>query len=141
MAQVIVDTGPIVAILDASDALHDWAAESLKMIQPPLITCEAVLTEVCFLLRRQPRALVAIADLVEKRILEINFSLAEEIGPVFRLLDRFKNVPISLADACLVRSSELHPQLPVFTLDSDFQIYRRNRRQKIPLLIPPRRNR
>lgn len=141
MAQVIVDTGPIVAILDASDALHLWAAESLKMIQPPLITCEAVLTEVCFLLRRQPRALVAIADLVEKRILEINFSLAEEIGPVFRLLDRFKNVPISLADACLVRSSELHPQLPVFTLDSDFQIYRRNRRQKIPLLIPPRRNR
>ncbi len=83
MAQVIVDTGPIVAILDASDALHLWAAESLKMIQPPLITCEAVLTEVCFLLRRQPRALVAIADLVEKRILEINFSLAEEIGPVF----------------------------------------------------------
>jgi predicted nucleic acid-binding protein len=66
MAQVIVDTGPLVAILDLSDSFHDWASEKLKAIQPPLVTCEAVLTEVCFLLRKQTRALAAIAILLEK---------------------------------------------------------------------------
>lgn len=141
MAQVIVDTGPIVSIFDTSDSLHDWATESLKTIQPPLMTCEPVLTEVCFLLRGQAGALAAIAVLLERKILEISFSLAEEIVPVFRLLDRFKNVPMSLADACLVRLSELNPECLIFTLDSDFQIYRRNRRQKIPLLMPPTPNR
>lgn len=136
MAQVIVDTGTLVAIFDLSDSFHDWATEKLKAIQPPLITCEPVLTEVCFLLRGQTRGLAAIAILLEKRILEISFSLAQEIDPVFRMLDRFESVPMSLADACLVRLSELNPECLVFTLDSDFRVYRRNRRQKIPLLIP-----
>jgi len=60
MARVLVDTGPLVAILDASDSFHDWAAANLKAVQPPLITCEAVLSEVCFLLRRQPRELIGL---------------------------------------------------------------------------------
>ena len=136
MAHVLVDTGPLVAILDASDSFHDWAAANLKEVQPPLITCEAVLSEVCFLLRRKPKALAAILLLLERRILEIRFSLAQEIDPVFGLLTRFKDVPMSLADGCLVRLSELNPECLVFTLDNDFQIYRRHRRQKIPLLIP-----
>jgi uncharacterized protein len=136
MVRAIVDTGPLVAILDVSDSFHGWATEKMKTIQPPLITCEAVLTEVCFLLRQHEKALAVIALLIERGILAINFSLAEEIGSVFQLLNRFKNVPISLADACLVRLSELNPECHVFTLDGDFQIYRRNRRQKIPLVIP-----
>jgi predicted nucleic acid-binding protein len=136
MVRAIVDTGPLVAILDVSDSFHGWATERLKTIRPPLITCEAVLTEVCFLFRRHDKALAVVALLLERGILAINFSLAEEIGSVFQLLNRFKNVPASLADACLVRLSELHPECHVFTLDSDFQIYRRNRRQKIPLVIP-----
>jgi uncharacterized protein len=136
MAHALVDTGPLVAILDASDRFHDWAAANLKAVQLPLITCEAVLSEVCFLLRRQPKAFAAIALLLERRILEIRFSLAQEIDPVFGLLARFKDVPMSLADGCLVRLSELNPECLVFTLDHDFQIYRRHRRQKIPLLIP-----
>ena len=140
MAHVLVDTGPLVAILDASDRFHDWAAANLKAIQPPLITCEAVLSEVCFLLRGQPKAFAAILLLLERRILEIRFSLAQEIDPVFGLLTRFKDVPMSLADGCLVRLSELNPECPVFTLDNDFQIYRRHRRQKIPLLIPAKGN-
>jgi len=90
------------------------------------MTCEAVLSEVCFLLRRQPKAFSAIALLLERRILEIRFSLAQEIDPVFGLLARFKDVPMSLADGCLVRLSELNPECLVFTLDHDFQIYRRN---------------
>jgi predicted nucleic acid-binding protein len=140
MAHVLVDTGPLVAILDASDSFHDWAAANLKVVQPPLITCEAVLSEVCFLLRRKPKALAAILLLLERRILEIRFSLAQEIDPVFGLLARFKDVPMSLADGCLVRLSELNPECLVFTLDNDFQIYRRHRRQKIPLLIPAKGN-
>ena len=136
MAHVLVDTGPLVAILDASDHFHDWAVANLKVVQPPLITCEAVLSEVCFLLRRQPKAFAAIALLLERRILAIRFSLAQEIDAVFGLLARFKDVPMSLADGCLVRLSELNPESLVFTLDHDFQIYRRHRRQKIPLLIP-----
>ena len=140
MARVLVDTGPLVAILDASDSFHDWAATNLKAVQPPLITCEAVLSEVCFLLRRKPKALAAILLLLERRILEIRFSLAQEIDPVFGLLTRFKDVPMSLADGCLVRLSELNPECLVFTLDNDFQIYRRHRRQKIPLLIPAKGN-
>ena len=140
MARVLVDTGPLVAILDASDRFHDWAAANLKGIQPPLITCEAVLSELCFLLRGQPKAFAAIALLLERRILEIRFSLAQEFDPVFGLLTRFKDVPMSLADGCLVRLSELNPECLVFTLDNDFQIYRRHRRQKIPLLIPAKRN-
>lgn len=136
MAQVIVDTGPLVAILDASDSFHGWASESLKTIDPPLLTCEAVLTEVCFLLRRHQKALAVIALLLERGILAPNFSLAREFAPVFQLVKRFKSVPMSLADACLVRLSELNPECHVFTLDTDFQIYRRHRRQKIPLLTP-----
>lgn len=136
MKPVIVDTGPLVAFLNANDSHHAWAREILATVEPPLLTCEAVLSECCFLLHRIPRGQDAVLSLVARGVIEIGFLLSDELGPVRKLMERYASVPMSLADGCLVRMSELIPRATVLTVDSDFRIYRRNRRQAIPTLLP-----
>jgi predicted nucleic acid-binding protein len=101
-----------------------------------MITCESVLSEAFFLLRRIDRSSKSILDLVDRGVLSIGFSLQQEISFVSSLIKSYSNVPMSLADACLVRMAELYREAKVFTLDSDFRVYRKNGRQVIPLLIP-----
>ena len=136
MKQVIVDTGPIVALLNANDAQHAWTRDVLDRVEPPMVTCEAVMSEACFLLHRINNGQDAVLDLIVRGVIEISFSLSAELPAVRKLMGRYASVPMSLADACLVRMSELDDKATVLTLDSDFSIYRRNRRQVIPTICP-----
>jgi len=103
----------------------------------PLVTCESVISEAWFLLRATDVGRRSLLDLLDRGALGVDFNLQDHLPRVVDLLRRYANVPMSLADGCLVRMSEIVPDSVVLTLDSDFRIYRRNRRQKIPLLIPP----
>ena len=135
--EIILDAGPLVALLNARDPHHDWVRAQWGMIESPLLTCEAVVTEACFLARRLvPRGQEKVLEFVRRGALDLSFPLADEIDAVVQLAGRYRDVRMSLADACLVRMSELHRASPVLTLDRAFTIYRRNRRQRIPLLSP-----
>ena len=134
--QIILDTGPLVALLNRGDRHHRWAMDQWAQIVPPLLTCEAVLAEACFLVRRFPGGQVAVLDLVQRGVLDVSFRLIEETEAVFRLLRKYRDVPMSLADGCLVRMAERRAAGVVLTLGSDFSIYRKNGRQVIPTLAP-----
>lgn len=135
-AGTILDTGPLVAFLNRRDRHHEWAVEVLGRLAPPLLTCESVISEACFLLRRDVRGPDAVFELLARGLVRIDFVLPPEADDVRRVMKRYADVPMSLADACLVRMSELRPGARVLTLDSDFQRYRRRGRQVIPLLSP-----
>lgn len=132
----LVDTGPLVALLARSDAWHDWTKRQFEAVAAPLFTCEAVLTEAAYLLSRTRGGVGALLGLVGRGVIEVRFSLQTEIESIERLMRRYASVPMSLADACLVRMSELHAVSTVLTLDGDFSIYRRNGRQAITLAAP-----
>lgn len=138
MTRVIVDTGPIVALLSRRDRYHSWAREVLGTLEPPIITCDSVVTEACFLLRGVEGGPDAVLGLLAAEVVTIDFRIDSEIAPIRGLIRKFASVPMSLADACLVRMSELEPQSVVVTLDSDFKVYRRNRRHVIPTIMPGR---
>ena len=135
-ASVIVDTGPIVALLDADDQHHAWVKAQFARLRPPLLTCEAVLTESCFLIARSGGDSSAVIQLAEHGVLSVAQLFDAEAASIARLIRRYENVPMSLADACLVRLIELTSQSTLFTLDSDFEIYRQKGRRLIPLLAP-----
>ena len=137
-AGVLLDTGPLVASINRRDRFHEWAKSQWAEIEPPLLTCEAVLAESCFLLQHLSGGSRTVAELVNRKIVEIPFRVEPHAKSLARLLDKYSNVPMSLADACLVRMSELYENIAVLTLDSDFQLYRRHGRQTIPTLMPPK---
>lgn len=132
----MVDTGPLVAFLNRQDQHHTWARAQMEVLEPPLLTCEAVLAEACHLLRRAPGGTDALMEMLAREILHVPFRLALELDRVRRLMRRYGDRPMALADACLVRMSEMHAGGRVLTLDRDFQVYRRFGRQAIPLLSP-----
>lgn len=123
---IIIDTGVLVAFLMSRDKFHDWAVNSLTNIEYPLLTCEAVLTEVCFLLQRVHSGRDKALELVRQGYIDISFCLDQEIEAVGMLMQRYESVPMSLADACLVRMSEIYTNSAILTLDSDFIIYRKH---------------
>lgn len=133
---VILDTGPLVALLDGRDSWHDWAREQFARIEPPLMTCEPVLTEAAHLLARAGLGPPTITSLLRRGLFEVPFRIDEHSSSIAKLLLKYADVPISLADACLVRMSELLDDSTVLTLDSDFTVYRRHGRQQIPLIYP-----
>ncbi|MGL5019741.1 MAG: type II toxin-antitoxin system VapC family toxin [Luteolibacter sp.] len=138
MTEIIVDTGPLVAYLDRSDRDHLWAKECFMRITRPLLTCEAVVAEALFLLRRGGIDPDGLLNLISRGLVVPDFSLAAEIRVIQQLMKTYRNIPMSLADACLVRMAETHENSKVMTLDSDFVIYRKSRRKVIPLLRPER---
>ena len=111
--------------------------QQVEALQPPLMTCEAVIAEACFIVRHFEGGPGKVLDLVRRGLLSVPFHLDQEADAIEGLIERYSNVPISFADACLVRLSEIRPTAVVFTLDRDFLIYRKNRRQSIPTLMPP----
>jgi predicted nucleic acid-binding protein len=133
---ILLDTGPLVAFLNRRDRHHVWAAQQLGGLRPPLLTCEAVLSEACFLLRRLDGGTDAVFRLLERGLVSVVFRLADEAPAVRKLLARFRGVPMSLADACLVRLAEIHAEGAILTLDADFRVYRKHGRQVIPILMP-----
>jgi uncharacterized protein len=138
VTRVVVDTGPLVALLNRRDRHHPWAREVLDTVEPPIVTCEAVVSEACFLLGRLAGGQDTLLELIANDVVTIDFQLHTEIETVRALMRKFATVPMSLADACLVRMSELDPQTAIMTVDGDFRVYRRNRRQLIPTIMPGR---
>jgi uncharacterized protein len=132
---LLVDAGPIVALLNERERAHAWAVNLFKSLAPPLVTCEPVITESCYLLGRFGGQ-QAVLSLLARGILVCEFRLLSELDAVRALMKKFSDVPMSLADACLVRMSELNRDPVVVTLDRDFQIYRRNGRQAIRTMMP-----
>jgi predicted nucleic acid-binding protein len=132
---IILDTSPLVAFIDKSDRFHNWAVETWKTIAIPLFTCEAVISEACFLLQRTYGGQDAVMSLLNTGALHLPFRLSDEIERIRELMNRYQNVPMSLADGCLVRMSELIKGSCVLTLDSDFRVYRKNRNEMIDLII------
>jgi predicted nucleic acid-binding protein len=131
---VVVDSGLLVGLLRRDDQFHSWAVARSRQFPAPWLTCEAVLSEAFFLVGRIGRK--SLLGFLRRGLVEIRFDLAAELEPVARLLDKYSNVPMSLADACVVRMSEILPDPIVLTTDDDFHIYRRHSRQVVPCKIP-----
>jgi predicted nucleic acid-binding protein len=136
MAAAIVDTGPLVAFLDRSERHHDWAAKRIDELDGPLLICEPVLTEAMYLLMRYPGAQDVLMGLLQNGALLIAFRVEEHILALRKLQRKYHDVPMSLADACIVRMSELYDRHHVLTLDSDFLVYRKSGKLALPLIYP-----
>jgi predicted nucleic acid-binding protein len=132
----LLDTGPLVSFLAAGLEHHEWAVEQWKQLHPPLLTCEPVLTEAAFLLKRERRETDGLFALLERGVIRIAIAVDKEQTDLRALMRRYRNRPMSLADACLVRLSELHGSSEVLTLDGDFRIYRRHGNKVIPVRMP-----
>ena len=130
----IADSGALVALLDPREEHHDWSRETFSRQPLPWVTCESVISEALYLLHA-PHA-NALDELLRAGHLRLTFNLTEELIHVLDLRAKYANVPMSLADACLVRMSEILPDPVVVTTDADFKIYRRHSRQVIPCLMP-----
>lgn len=134
--QVIVDTGPIVALLDANDRHHEWAVAQFGDVEPPLLTCESVVSEACFLLDQTRAGSAAVFEMLLRQAITLRFRLDEQLKEVHALRAKYSDVPMSVADASLVRMAEQLNRSPVLTLDEDFRLYRKHRRYVIPLILP-----
>jgi uncharacterized protein len=133
---VIVDTGPVVAFLNRRDRHHSWAVEQFGSLPPPLLTCEAVLSESAYLVRDLHGGPEAVLDLVARGVVAPRFRIEDEISAVKGVVKRYGR---DLADACLVRMSEIHSDCVVLTIDSEFRdVYRRHGRKAIPTRLPPK---
>lgn len=130
----IVDSGALVALLDPREEHHRWARETFSRQPEPWLTCEAVVSEAFYLLH-EPHAR-ALEKLLRLGHLQLGLNLADELVQVLDLRAKYADVPMSLADACLVRMSETQPDPVVLTTDADFKIYRRHSRQVVPCFLP-----
>lgn len=132
--KAIADTGFIVAFGNRRDRYHSWALEIATKITEPLLTCEAVLAEAAFHLASSSYVLSLVVD----QMLQVDFDLSRNLPQLHQLAARYRDRSPDLADLCLIRMSELHPRHLVITVDAqDFSVYRRNKREAIPLLCPP----
>jgi predicted nucleic acid-binding protein len=136
--RVLVDTGPIAGLLDRRDGHHDWAKQQVAHLRHPLVTCEAVLSEAFFLLGPVRDGTSTLAGLLRDKLVRIDpdFSFCDHSDEILSNMERYKNVPMSFADACLVRMTEIERDSLIFTTDRDFLTYRRNRRERIALISP-----
>jgi predicted nucleic acid-binding protein len=131
---VLVDAGFLVALLSRRDANHRWAAAEAPRFPPPWSTCEAALSEAVHLLGA--RGAPGLAGLLRRGALLCPFHFGENVDAVLKLLEKYADLPISLADACLVRMTETLNDPVLLTTDTDFRIYRRHGRQAIPCVLP-----
>jgi len=132
----LIDTGPLVALLVATDDQHAWTVEQLRHAPPTVLTCDAVISEALFLLKREGHNCDDLFALADAGFLRSDFQFATEHSAVRKLMRRYVDQPMSFADACLVRLAEKVPGSAVWTLDRDFRIYRQHGRQTIPLVTP-----
>jgi predicted nucleic acid-binding protein len=131
----IADTGFLVAFARSGDLHHRWAVSVAAQVTEPLLTCEPVLAEAAFHLRDAGLVLEMIAE----GLINLSFDCNDHLPQLSALARRYKDRQPDLADLCLIRMSELYPKQSVITVDAeDFRIYRRNKREVIPLICPPR---
>jgi len=134
----ICDTGPLVAYLNRNDRYHAWAVALMKQVAPPMLTCEPVLTEVAYFLREDRVDVDPLFQLLERGALRLEFDMSAHWPRVRTLMARYDRM--DLADASIVVMTELHTRCQVLTVDrKDFSVYRRNERQVIDFVAPPKR--
>ncbi len=136
MTAAIVDTGPLVAFFDRAEQHHRWVAERIEELDAPLLVCEPVLAEAMYLLARYSRAQDALFELLQNGALSVAFRIDEHIRAIRKLLQKYRDTPMSLADACIVRMAEIQDRHAILTLDSDFLVYRKHGRASLPLIHP-----
>ena len=132
----IADTGPLVAFFDRAERHHAWAAERVRELAAPLLVCEPVLAEAMYLLAGLPKAQDALFGLLENGALRVAFHVEEHVPALRALHRKYRDRPMSLADACIVRMAELFDEHFVLTLDSDFSVYRKHGRRPLELIHP-----
>jgi uncharacterized protein len=134
--RVIADTGFLIALIGKKDQFRDWARELARRVDWPVLTCEAVLAETAFHLQSSERVVGMLRD----NLIQIAFDCASHREHLYYLAARYADRRPDLADLCLIRMSEMYPDHVVITVDEeDFRVYRRNKREAIPLLCPPKR--
>jgi predicted nucleic acid-binding protein len=132
---ILLDTGPLVALVCANDVNHERAVRVFSDTAPPFRSCEAVVAEACFLMRKVDRHGPAeVLALARKGVYELGFTLRDEPAAIEALLRKYADRPISLADACLIRCAELHHESRIFSFDADFRVYRWARHRKFELV-------
>jgi predicted nucleic acid-binding protein len=131
---VLVDAGFLVALLSRRDAHHAWAAAQAPRLVPPWGTCEAALSEAFHLLGAAGAP--SLGALLARRSVRVAFDLGKDLQAVLKLMQKYADVPMSLADACLVRMTETLDDPVVLTTDADFRIYRRHGRNVVPCVMP-----
>ena len=131
----IADTGFLVAFTRSQDIYHGWAVRVAEQVTEPLLTCEAVLAETAFHLRNTALVLEMLAE----ELIALSFDCRDHLPQLAALANRYADRHPDLADLCLIRMSELYPNHRLITVDQDFRIYRRNKREVIPLISPPRK--
>jgi predicted nucleic acid-binding protein len=131
---VLLDTGVIVALLDRSEKFHNECARTIRELESPLITCEAVIAESCYLLRNLAGAAEAVIDNVAEGIFQVPFQLSREASGVKQLLRKYRDRKIDLADACLIRLADEFETGDILTLDRDFAVYRWSKNRPFRIL-------
>lgn len=131
---VVADASVLIALISRRDRHHGWAVSQARQWPAPWLTCESALSEaffLCGITGRKP-----LTDFVRSGLVKLQFDLATEIEPVLALMEKYRDVPMSLADACLVRMTEIVAEPIVLTTDSDFRLYRRHSRHVVPSVMP-----
>ena len=136
MPAAIVDTGPLVAFLDGSEKYHHWVAARIEQLDAPLLVCEPVIAEAMHLLARLPRAQDVLLEFLDSGALRLAFHIEEHVAALRKLRQKYRDRPMSLADACIVRMAEIHQHHAILTLDGDFLIYRKHGRVALSLIHP-----
>lgn len=134
--RIIVDTGILVSLLDQREQWSNWAIEKLRSVAVPLYTCEAVLSETWFLTRTHHSAWPTITNWLRAGYLQVPFSMKDHTPSVISLIKKYQDLPMSVADACLVSMIENDLGDRIFTLDLHFKIYRHSGRRIVPVLMP-----
>jgi uncharacterized protein len=134
VTSALVDAGFLVALLSRRDANHRWATAQAPRLPPPWTTCEAVLSEVSYLLGGL--GTLSLASLLRRGALVCGYRFADDVDALLKLLEKYADVPMSFADACLVRMTETLNNPVLLTTDGDFRVYRRHGRQIIPCVLP-----
>lgn len=138
MKPVLLDSGVVVALLQRESVRHAECAWTVSSLQRPIVTCEAVITEACHLLRRYPGAAEAVMTNLEHGEFEIPFALSQAITEVRAIMRKYRDVPAGFADACLIHMADELDTGDILTLDSDFLTYRWHKNRPFELLIPVR---
>jgi predicted nucleic acid-binding protein len=136
MQSYLIDSGPLVALLNRNDEYHRWAREQFDHASCPVLTCEGAVTETAHLLHADGLPPWGVLELVEREIVAVQFDLESNLDRVLSLMKKYADTPMDFVDACLVSMTEARRDCRLLTVDSDFRIYRRFERQAIPLIIP-----
>lgn len=134
--KVILDTGPLVALLYRRELQHRWTVRQIAQLPRPFYTCEAVITESHYLLRNVPNGNQSLIALIGRGSMDLSFSYSAHRQRVDKLMLNYSDVPMSFADACLVCLAEQLDNSSIFTLDSDFRVYRKHRNQVLQVIMP-----